>query len=64
MTWQTAGVIADLHDNMIQYPNLARAYDLAAEHWDELSEEDVRACIWFAAKSFVENLLRSMTKKG
>jgi hypothetical protein len=43
---------ADLHDNMIQNPELARAYDLAAESWNELSEEDVRAYLWFVAKSF------------
>ena len=46
LTW------ADLHDNMIQNPNLARAYDLAAESWNEMSDEDVRAYLWFVAKSF------------
>jgi hypothetical protein len=46
LTW------ADLHDNMIQNPDLARAYDLAAENWEEMSEEDVRAYLWFVAKSF------------
>ena len=46
LTW------AELHDNMIQYPNLARAYDLAAESWNEMSDEDVRAYLWFVAKSF------------
>ena len=46
LTW------ADLHDNMIQNPNLARAYDLAAERWDEMSDEDVRAYLWFIAKGF------------
>ena len=46
LTW------ADLHDNMIQNPNLARAYDLAAERWNEMSDEDVRAYLWFVAKSF------------
>jgi hypothetical protein len=46
LTW------ADMHDNMIQTPALARAYDLAAENWDEMSEEDVRAYLWFVAKSF------------
>jgi len=43
---------AEMHDNMIQSPNLARAYDLAAESWNELSDEDVRAYLWFVAKSF------------
>ena len=43
---------AEMHDNMIQNPQLARAYDLAADQWDELSEEDVRAYLWFIAKSF------------
>jgi hypothetical protein len=43
---------ADMHDNMIQNPNLARAYDLAAENWHEMSDEDARAYIWFVAKSF------------
>ena len=46
LTW------ADMHDNMIQTPALARAYDLAADNWDEMSEEDVRAYLWFVAKSF------------
>ena len=46
LTW------ADLHDNMIQNANLARAYDLAAENWKEMSDEDVRAYLWFVAKSF------------
>jgi len=47
------GVIwADMHDNMIQNPNLARAYDLAASNWSEMSEEDIRAYLWFVAKSF------------
>jgi len=43
---------AELHDNMIQNPNLARAWDLAAEDWKEMSDEDVRAYLWFVAKSF------------
>ena len=43
---------AELHDNMIQDPSLARAYDLAAENWNEMSDEDVRAYLWFVAKSF------------
>ena len=46
LTW------ADMHDNMIQNPDLARAYDLAADNWEEMSEEDVRAYLWFVAKSF------------
>ena len=46
LTW------ADLHDNMIQNPNLARAYDLAAANWQEMSDEDIRAYLWFVAKSF------------
>jgi hypothetical protein len=46
LTW------ANLHDNMIQNPSLARAYDLAAENWQEMSDEDVRAYLWFVAKSF------------
>ena len=43
---------AELHDNMIQNPSLARAYDLAAKDWDALSEEEMRAYLWFVAKSF------------
>jgi hypothetical protein len=43
---------AEMHDNMIQNPSLARSYDLAANNWNELSEEDARAYIWFVAKSF------------
>ena len=43
---------AEMHDNMIQNPSLARAYDLAAENWNEMSDEDVRAYLWFIAKSF------------
>ena len=43
---------AEMHDNMIQNPSLARAYDLAAGNWSEMSDEDVRAYIWFVAKSF------------
>jgi len=46
LTW------AQMHDHMIQNPNLARAYDLAAESWNEMSDEDVRAYLWFVAKSF------------
>lgn len=46
LTW------AELHDNMIQNPGLARAYDLAAKNWKDMSDEDVRAYLWFAAKSF------------
>ena len=43
---------ADLHDNMIQNPSLARAYDLAENNWREMNVEDVRAYLWFVAKSF------------
>ncbi len=46
LTW------AELHDNMIQNPNLARAYDLAEKSWEEINDEDVRAYLWFVAKSF------------
>ena len=46
LTW------AELHDNMIQNPNLARAYDLAEKSWEEMNDEDVRAYLWFVAKSF------------
>ena len=43
---------AQMHDNMIQNPGLAKAYDLAALNWSEISDEDVRAYLWFVAKSF------------
>jgi len=43
---------AEMHDNMIQNPGLAKAYDLAESNWSELSDEDVRAYLWFVAKSF------------
>ena len=43
---------ANLHDNMIQNPGLAKAYDLAANNWSEMSDEDIRAYVWFVAKSF------------
>ncbi len=43
---------AQLHDNMIQIPGLAKAYDLAETNWSEMSDEDVRAYLWFVAKSF------------
>ena len=46
LTW------AELHDNMIQNPGLARAYDLADKNWEEMNEEEVRAYLWFIAKSF------------
>ncbi len=52
---------ADMHDNMIQNPSLARAYDLAAKDWDALSEEDVRAYLWFVAKSF--HILQGMFRQ-
>jgi len=43
---------AEMHDNMIQNPSLAKAFDLAATDWSEMSDEDVRAYLWFVAKSF------------
>ena len=43
---------AEMHDNMIQNPRLAKAYDLAESDWSELSDEDVRTYLWFVAKSF------------
>jgi hypothetical protein len=43
---------AEMHDNMIQNPSLAKAYDLAESNWSALSNEDVRAYMWFVAKSF------------
>lgn len=43
---------AEMHDNMIQNPSLARAYDLAEKNWSEMSEDDVRSYLWFVAKSF------------
>jgi len=43
---------AELHDNMIQNPGLAKAYDLAENSWSEMSDEDARAYLWFVAKSF------------
>ena len=43
---------AQMHDNMIQNPGLAKAYDLAEKNWSEISDEDVRAYLWFVAKSF------------
>jgi hypothetical protein len=47
------GVIwAELHDSMIENPGLAKAYDLAEKNWNEISEEDARAYLWFVAKSF------------
>ena len=52
---------AELHDNMIQNPQLARAYDLAADEWEKLSEEEVRSYLWFAAKSF--HILQGMFRQ-
>jgi len=49
---QLGVVWAELHDNMIQNPGLAKAYDLAEKNWSEISDEDVRAYLWFVAKSF------------
>ena len=49
---QLGVVWAEMHDNVIQNPSLARAYDLAENNWNELSEEDIRAYLWWVAKSF------------
>ena len=49
---QLGMVWADMHDIVIQTPNLAKAYDLAENNWSEMSDEDVRAYLWFVAKSF------------
>ena len=49
---QLSVIWAEMHDNMIQNPALARAYDLAENNWSEMSEEDARAYIWFVAKGF------------
>ena len=49
---QLGVVWAELHDNVIQNPSLARAYDLAENNWNELSEEDIRTYLWWVAKSF------------
>ena len=43
---------AEMHDNMIQNPGLAKAYDIAESNWSELSDEEVRTYLWFVAKSF------------
>jgi len=43
---------AELHDDMIQNPGLAKAYDLAERNWNEMSDEDVGTYLWFVAKSF------------
>ena len=53
---------AELHDNMIQNPQLARAYDLAENSWDEMNDEDVRAYLWFVAKSF--HILEGMFRQN
>ena len=34
---------AEMHDNMIQNPQLAKAYDLAEVEWENLSQEEVRS---------------------
>jgi len=49
---QLGVVWAEMHDNVIQNPSLARAYDLAENNWNELSEEDIRTYLWWVAKSF------------
>ena len=41
---------AEMHDNMIQNPSLAKAYDLAESNWSEMSVEETRAYLWFVAK--------------
>ena len=47
------GVIwAELHDSMIQNPDLAKTYDLAEKNWSEINNKDARAYLWFVAKSF------------
>lgn len=56
LTW------SELHDSVIQNPGLARAYDLAADRWSELSDEDVRAYLWFVAKSF--HILEGMFRQN
>jgi hypothetical protein len=53
---------AELHDNMIQNPQLARAYDLAEKNWEEMNDEDVRAYLWFVAKSF--HILEGMYRQN
>ena len=56
------GVIwAEMHDNMIQNPSLAKAYDLAASDWTQLSEEEARSYLWFTAKSF--HILQGMFRQ-
>ena len=53
---------AELHDNMIQNPQLARAYDLAEKNWEEMNDEDVRAYLWFVSKSF--HILEGMFRQN
>ena len=43
---------AEMHDNMIQNPSLAKAWDLAESNQSAMSDEDLRAYLWFIAKSF------------
>jgi len=58
---QLGMVWADMHDIVIQTPNLAKAYDLAENNWSEMSDEDVRAYLWFVAKSF--HILQGMFRQ-
>ena len=53
---------AEMHDNMIQNPSLAKAYDLAASDWTLLSEEESRSFLWFTAKSF--HILQGMFRQN
>jgi hypothetical protein len=50
-----------MHDNMIQNPQLAKAYDLADVEWEKLSEEEIRSYLWFVAKSF--HILQGMFRQ-
>ena len=52
---------AEMHDNMIQNPGLAKAYDLAPTDWARLSKEEVRSYLWFVAKSF--HILQGMFRQ-
>lgn len=52
---------AEMHDNMIQIPSLAKAYDLAESTWSEMTDDDVRAYLWWVAKSF--HILKGMFRQ-
>jgi hypothetical protein len=52
---------AEMHDNMIQNPQLAKAYDLADVEWEKLSQEEIRSYLWFVAKSF--HILQGMFRQ-